>query len=179
MKLEPTQIEGVILLSPPTFDDPRGSFRPLYAQRLHSQAGYTHQWAEMNLSQTCQGCIRGLHLQEQHPQAKLITVVAGSIFDIVVDLRPGPHFGRWQSFHLSADPREGPSQIYLPPGIAHGFATPDQPATITYLVSEPWQPDHERVLAWNDPTLNIPWPLTNPTLSPRDQNALPLEHFRS
>ena len=131
-------LPGVTLLSPPQFPDSRGSFRPLFAKRLHTP--FQHPWAEMNLSHTEAGVIRGLHFQDPEPQAKLITVVSGTIFDVVVDLRPGPHFGRFETFTLSASDDAYPSQIYLPEGLAHGFATPDGPATIAYLVSRPWNP---------------------------------------
>ena len=172
MKTEHTNIEGCVLLTPPSFDDSRGSFRPLFAQRFHSEAGYSHPWAEMNLSHTDEGCIRGLHLQDPQPQAKLITVISGTIFDVAVDLRPGPNYGKWQSFELSADKPDTPSQIYLPEGLAHGLATPNGPATIAYLVSKSWNPETEKVIAWNDPTLNIPWPVTNPKVSDRDANGI-------
>lgn len=170
-----TKLQGVTLFSPPRFDDSRGSFRPLFARRLHAEAGYTHSWAEMNLSHTEEGGIRGLHFQEPEPQAKLITVITGTIFDVAVDLRPGPDFGKWESFELSADQSHLPSQIYLPPGFAHGLATPSGPATIAYLVSTPWNPETEQVLAWNDPQLAISWPLDRPELSERDQNGVSLE----
>lgn len=171
MKTQETSLEGVILLSPPQYADSRGAFRPIFAQRLHAQAGDSHPWTEMNLSHTKRGCIRGLHFQHPHPQAKLITVVSGTIFDVAIDLRPGKNFGRYETFTLSADNPEHPSQIYLPEGFAHGLATPDGPATIAYLVSSPWNPETEQVLAWDDPTLAIPWPLPTPDLSPRDKQG--------
>ncbi|MGJ8725406.1 MAG: dTDP-4-dehydrorhamnose 3,5-epimerase [Roseibacillus sp.] len=174
MKIESTNLDGVMLLTPPRFDDSRGTFRPLFAQRLHAEAGYSHPWAEMNLSETEEGCIRGLHFQDPEPQAKLITVISGTIFDVAVDLRLGPNFGKWQSFQLSADRSETPSQIYLPPGFAHGLATPQGPATIAYLVSTPWSPETEQVLAWSDPDLSIEWPITEPKLSERDQKGVHL-----
>ncbi|MEM9081301.1 MAG: dTDP-4-dehydrorhamnose 3,5-epimerase family protein [Verrucomicrobiota bacterium] len=176
MNEQPTSLPGVTLLSPPHFNDQRGSFRPVYADRLHQS--YQHPWAEMNLSHTQQGVIRGLHFQQPHPQAKLITVVFGTIFDVVVDLRPGPNFGQFETFTLSAKDPNLPSQIYLPPGLAHGLATPHGPPTNAYLVSTPWNPETEQILAWNDPQLNIPWPLSQPTLSPRDQNGTPLANLR-
>ena len=170
MKITHSQIEGLTILSPPRFDDPRGSFHPVFAQRLHHQAGYSHDWAEMNVSHTAEGSIRGLHFQNPNPQAKLITVISGTIFDVVVDLRPdSPTFLKHESFTLSADNSELPSQIYVPEGLAHGFATHQGPATIAYLVSSPWDPATEQVLAWNDPELNIQWPISEVTLSDRDQ----------
>ena len=177
MKTKPTSLNGVMLLTPPRFDDSRGSFRPLFAQRLHAEAGYSHPWAEMNLSETEEGCIRGLHFQDPEPQAKLITVIAGTIFDVAVDLRLGSNFGKWESFRLAANETGIPSQIYLPSGFAHGLATPDGPATIAYLVSSPWNPETEQVLAWDDTDLAISWPLANPKLSERDQKGISLRNL--
>ncbi len=175
MKEHPTSVHGATLLFPPRFDDTRGSFRPVFANRLHQP--YQHPWAEMNLSHTEQGAIRGLHFQNPEPQAKLITVVAGTIFDVVVDLRSGPQFGHFETFTLSADDPELPSQIYLAPGLAHGLATPHGPATIAYLVSTPWNPQTEQVIAYNDPELAIPWPIDNPMLSPRDLSGQLLQNI--
>lgn len=173
MKTTETKLPGVVLLSPPRFDDTRGSFRPLFAERLHTQAGYSHPWAEMNLSHSEKDTIRGLHFQDPQPQAKLITVISGTIFDVTLDIRPdSPTFGQFETFKLSAEDQECPSQIYLPEGLAHGLATPEGPATIAYLVSSPWNPDTEKVIAWDDPDLAIPWPLDHPRLSDRDQGGL-------
>ena len=172
MKTTKTTLPGVVLLSPPRFDDSRGTFRPLFADRLHAQAGYSHPWAEMNLSESEQGTIRGLHFQDPHPQAKLITVISGTIFDVALDLRrDSPTFGKFETFTLSAENPDLPSQIYLPEGLAHGLATPHGPATIAYLVSSPWNPNTEKVLRWDDPTLKIPWPIEEPKLSPRDSGG--------
>lgn len=178
MKSTTTTLPGVTLLHPPRFDDERGAFRPVFAERLHAEAGYDHPWAEMNLSHTDQGCVRGLHFQEPNAQAKLITVVSGTIFDVVADLRrDSPTFGKWVSFTLSADDPDFASQIYIPEGLAHGLATPDGPATIAYLVSKPWNPETEQVLRWDDPSLAIPWPVENPALSARDQQGVTFEEI--
>lgn len=178
MDITQTTIKGLTLLSPPRFDDQRGSFRPVFAQRLHHKTGHFHDWSEMNVSHTAKGSIRGLHFQNPNAQAKLITVISGTIFDVAVDLRPdSPTFLKHESFTLSADNPEQPSQIYLPEGLAHGFATHLGPATIAYLVSSPWDPDTEQVLAWNDPELNIAWPISDVTLSNRDKTGLTLNEL--
>ena len=171
--IKTTELDGVLLLSPPAFTDERGCFRPIFARRLHEEAGIRHAWQEMNISETLAGCVRGLHYQMPNPQAKLITVIAGQVFDVVVDLRADSRdFGKWESFELSKD---GPySQIYIPEGFAHGIATSVGPATIAYLVSVPWSPKDERVLAWDDPDLAIPWPVTAPVLSRRDRDGCSL-----
>ena len=176
----PTTLAGVTLLDPPRLSDQRGMFRPVFAKRLHADAGYAHQWEEMNLSHTKQGCVRGLHFQQPNGQAKLISVVEGTIFDVVVDLRPdSATFGKWESFTLSGSDPSHPSQIYIPEGFAHGLATPEGPATIAYLVSRPWHPENEHVLLWNDPELAIPWPVTEPSLSTRDQAGTPMAELKS
>ena len=178
MKVTRSSLNGVALLTPPRFDDARGSFRPVFAQRLHGEGGFDHAWSEMNLSHSEKNSIRGLHLQDPQWQAKLITVISGTIFDVVVDLRKdSPTFGKWESFTLSADHPDHPSQIYIPEGFAHGLATPDGQATISYLVSSPWNPESEKVLAWDDPDLAIPWPVKNPQLSERDQQGLSLKEL--
>ncbi len=172
MKQIETALPGVRLLFPPRFEDARGSFRPVFASRLHELT--SHAWAEMNITETAPGCIRGLHYQRPHAQAKLITVVSGTIFDVVVDLRPGTNFGKHITVTLSADDASQPSQIYIPEGLAHGLATPHGPATIAYLVSQPWSPADEIVIAYNDPTLAIAWPFENPILSERDHRGISL-----
>lgn len=176
MKHLETALPGVLLLFSPRFEDARGTFRPVFAARLHALA--SHPWAEMNITETAPGCIRGLHFQRLHAQAKLITLVSGTIFDVVVDLRPGSNFGKHLTFTLSADDPALPSQIYIPEGLAHGLATPHGPATIAYLVSQPWSPADEVVLAYNDPSLAIAWPIENPILSDRDRNGITLEKSR-
>ncbi len=175
MKPIETTLPGVMLLYPPRFDDARGTFRPIFATRLHELA--SHSWAEMNMSVTARGVIRGLHFQHPRGQAKLITVISGTIFDVVVDLRPGPSFLKHITVTLSADDPSHPSQIYIPEGLAHGLATPHESATITYLVSQPWSPEDEHVIAYNDPTLAIAWPLPNPILSDRDRLGELIENF--
>lgn len=172
MKQIETTLPGVRLLFPPRFEDSRGSFRPVFASRLHELT--SHPWAEMNITETAPGCIRGLHFQRPRAQAKLITVVSGTIFDVVVDLRPGATFGKHITVTLSADDPAQPSQIYIPEGLAHGLATPHGPATIAYLVSQPWSPADEFVIAYNDPALAIAWPCSNPVLSERDLNGIML-----
>lgn len=175
MTSQKTCIPGVLLLNPPRFDDERGSFRPIFAERLHPELEIPSTWSEMNFSHTLTDCIRGLHFQSPNPQAKLITVISGYIWDVVVDLRENsPTKGRFESYHLSSH-GDYPSQIYLPEGIAHGFATTAEEAYISYLVSSPWSPGSEHVLAWNDPSLAIPWPTKKPQISGRDSKGLSLK----
>ncbi|MBT8037297.1 MAG: dTDP-4-dehydrorhamnose 3,5-epimerase [Verrucomicrobiae bacterium] len=169
MKVTTCRIPGVKLMELPVFPDSRGCFMPLIAERLHATHGIPTQWAETNLSVSEQGVIRGLHFQDPEPQAKLVTVVSGTIFDVALDLRPdSPTFGSFESFELSAGGGGLPNQIYLPEGLAHGFATPVGPASVVYHVSRPWRPDNEQLIPWDDERFAITWPLKNPKLSLRD-----------
>jgi len=171
-------LEEVKIITTPVFPDERGSLTPAYAQRLHQQEGIHQTWQEFNISISAPGTLRGLHFQNPLPQAKLITVLSGRIFDVVVDLRKSsPTFGQFETFLLSAG---GENQIYIPEGFAHGLAVPkdsEEKATIAYLVSEAWNPECEQVLAWNE--LDIPWPFENPKLSRRDTEGLSIDDVRT
>ena len=169
VEVQETEIPGVLLLAPPRFADSCGSLCTLFTEKSHQKFG--HDWAEVNLSHTKAGVVRGLYFQHPRPRAELISLVAGSLFDVVVDLRPdSEEFGRVITFELSLNAGRF-SQIYLPPGMAHGFGTALGPATITCLVSEPCRSEDRQVLAWNDPDLAIEWPGGNPVLSEQDQNG--------
>lgn len=169
MKFTACRIPGVKFIELPVYLDSRGSFLPLIADRFHTPCGIPTHWAETNLSSTGPGVIRGLHYQEPNAQAKLITVVSGDIFDVIVDLRPeSTTYGEFECFTLSAGGVRGPNQVFLPEGLAHGFATPHGPAMIVYQVSRPWSPDHEKLIPWNDERYAIPWPIQKPILSSRD-----------
>jgi dTDP-4-dehydrorhamnose 3,5-epimerase len=111
--------------------------------------------------------LRGLHYQIRQPQGKLVRVVAGAIYDVVVDMRKSSHtFGRWVGVELSAENRR---QLWVPPGFAHGFVVTSEAAEVLYKTTDYWAPEHERSLAWNDPSLGIDWPLEGaPTLSAKD-----------
>ena len=170
-------LDGLRLLKTPHFEDERGWFLPAFAERIHHEAGIHHRWAEMNISSSRRGVIRGLHFQHPMAQAKIISVLEGSIWDVAVDLRPAsPTYLQWESFELSPQTY---SQIYLPAGFAHGLATPREPATIAYLVSEPYRPEAQKVLRWDDPALQIPWPIAEPILSARDLAGTPLAEIKA
>jgi dTDP-4-dehydrorhamnose 3,5-epimerase len=128
-----------------------------------------------NHSGSRQGVLRGLHYQIRKPQGKLVSVLAGEIFDVAVDLRrSSPTFGRWVSVALSAQNRR---QMWIPAGFAHGFYTVSEWAEVMYKVNDYYNPEAERTLLWNDPQLAIPWPLTQgrpPLLSPKDAQGKPL-----
>lgn len=133
-------------------------------------------WQQWNISQSRQGVLRGLHFQSPFPQAKLIRVVQGSVWDVVVDLRKGsPTYGRWQSYELS---EKTPESLYIPEGFAHGFLTMSPTATLIYAVSCARHAESEQIIRWDDPDLAIAWPLEQaPILSDRDAEAMSLSSF--
>ncbi len=151
------------LFTPTVHADERGSFFEVWRA-----SDLDVQFVQANQSGSVQGVLRGLHHQVGRPQGKLVRVVVGTIWDVAVDLRrASPTFGRWAATELSA---EGHEALWIPPGFAHGFLTVSEHAEVTYLVTAPWEPAGERVLAWN--ALDIPWPLDGaPILSERDAAA--------
>ncbi|NWK57275.1 dTDP-4-dehydrorhamnose 3,5-epimerase [Verrucomicrobiaceae bacterium N1E253] len=165
------RLEGVLLLDRTRHLDERGWFEVLDDPVLHERMGELGMsWQQWNMSHSKQGVLRGLHYQEKpYGQAKLIRVVRGRIWDVVVDLRKkSPTFGRWQGFELSADE---PQALFISEGFAHGFVTLSEEAELIYAVSRPRHESSERVLRWDDPDLAIPWPVEGPSLSERDHLA--------
>lgn len=168
MNVLPTTIPGVLILEPRVFTDDRGSFYESFNQRVFEDAvGAPVSFVQDNHSHSRRGVLRGLHYQEVHPQGKLVRVVAGSVFDVAADIRPdSPTCGRWMGLELSAGNRR---QLWIPPGLAHGFLVLSDSADLLYKTTDYYAPQHERCVLWNDPTLAVRWPLTGPPiLSPRD-----------
>jgi dTDP-4-dehydrorhamnose 3,5-epimerase len=137
----------------------------------HADAGLPTNFVQDNLSTSAPGVLRGLHLQCPGAQAKLVSILAGSIYDVAVDVRVGsPHFGRWMGAMLSADDHR---QVFLPAGFAHGFVvTSAAPAMVTCKVDAPYAAGNELTIVWNDPALGIEWPLRDPMLSDKDRAGL-------
>lgn len=130
-----------------------------------------------NLSKSKQGVLRGLHYQQKNPQGKLVQVLDGNIYDVVVDVRcQSPTFGRWQGFQLSS---QQPQQLWVPPGFAHGFLVLSKSALVLYKCTAYYHADDEVCLAWNDPDVGISWPTSRPTLSHKDQQALSLQSIKA
>jgi dTDP-4-dehydrorhamnose 3,5-epimerase len=172
---EPLEIDGVMLLEPHVFSDERGHFFESHNQReLEKIIGRTVTFVQDNQARSARNVLRGLHYQVRRPQAKLVRVVAGEIYDVTVDLRRrSTTFGRHVAVHLSAENRR---QVWIPEGCAHGYLALTAFADVIYKVSDYWTPDDEHCIAWNDPTLAIPWPLqTAPTLSVKDQRGIAFE----
>ena len=171
MKVTPTRIPEVLILEPKVFEDSRGFFLESYNRRAFKQAtGLDHDFVQDNESFSARNVLRGLHYQVRQPQGKLITAIAGEIFDVAVDLRRGsPTFGKWASATLSGGTHR---TIWIPPGFAHGFLVLSEQALVHYKASDYYAPEHERTIMWNDPELAIPWPLEgDPIVSDKDQRG--------
>lgn len=171
MKLISTALSGVCVLQPTVYEDDRGFFMESFNRRDFAKlVGSTPDFVQHNHSHSKHGVIRGLHYQLRHPQGKLVRVTSGEIYDVAVDLRPhSPTFGQWTSTILSAQNR---LQLWIPPGFAHGFAVTSQTADVVYNATAYYAPNDERCLRWNDPALNIHWPISSPTLSAKDQAGI-------
>ena len=180
MQVSPTAIADVLMIEPRVFGDERGFFFESYNENAFRAAtGFQLGVVQDNHSKSTKNVLRGLHYQiEPRAQGKLIRVVAGAVFDVVVDIRPNsPTFGHWVGEHLSAENRR---QLWIPAGMAHGFLTLTDVAEILYKTTDYYSPQHERCIAWNDPDLAIAWPLDGePVLSARDRAGQPWSHMRS
>jgi dTDP-4-dehydrorhamnose 3,5-epimerase len=170
LKIKPTQIPDVLLIHPEVHGDARGFLMETYREEAFIQAGLRVNFVQDNHSLSTQGVLRGLHYQIRQPQAKLVRVVVGEIYDIAVDLRrSSATFGRWVGESLSADNKQ---QLYIPEGFAHGFLVLSTKAEVLYKASDYYAPEWDRTLLWNDPALAISWPLQpgqNPLISPKDK----------
>lgn len=174
MKSVETALPGVRLLELASFGDPRGRFMETYNRDRYRACGIDLEFVQDNFSSSTRDVVRGLHYQLAHPQGKLIHVIHGAIYDVAVDIRRGsPTFGQWVGAELSEENR---SQMWIPPGFAHGFVTTSEIAYVCYKVTANYVPADERAVQWDDPQLAISWPLAGPpTLSTRDRAAPPLE----
>lgn len=170
-----TNLPEVLILQPKVFGDARGFFFESFNARDFAEAtGLNLQFVQDNHSRSSRGVLRGLHYQIKHSQGKLVRVVAGEVFDVVVDMRKdSPQFGQWTGCHLTA---ENAKQLWVPPGFAHGFFVMSESADFLYKTTDYWFPEHERCLLWNDPQLAIEWPLGDiaPLLAAKDATGLPL-----
>jgi len=173
MKVTPTAIPDVLLVEPQVFGDDRGFFFESYNERAFAAAvGGPVRFVQDNHSRSGRGVLRGLHYQAEQPQGKLVRVVTGAVFDVAVDIRPGsPTCGAWVGVELTEANRH---QLWIPPGLAHGFLVLSESAEFLYKTTDYYAPRHERCILWNDPTLAIRWPLAGqPILSARDAAGLP------
>jgi dTDP-4-dehydrorhamnose 3,5-epimerase len=169
MKRSETGLPGVCVIEPVVHGDRRGWFSETWRRDTFAGLGIDHDFVQDNQSLSCRGVLRGLHYQLRQPQAKLVRVLHGEVFDVAVDVRRGsPTFGRWTSVTLSGENRR---MFYIPVGFAHGFCVVSESAEFFYKCSAPYSPMDERGIAWDDPALAIPWPLTGqaPLISDKDR----------
>lgn len=166
MKVIQASLKGVLILEPQVFKDRRGFFMEIHHQKRYSQPGLNHIFVQDNLSHSVHSTLRGLHYQLNHPQAKLVQVIKGSVFDVSVDIRLGsPSFGKWTGIHLSDENRR---QVFVPEGFAHGFCVLSETADVIYKCTDFYAPDDDGGILWSDPTIAVDWPIIDPLLSDKD-----------
>jgi dTDP-4-dehydrorhamnose 3,5-epimerase len=172
VKVTPTEIPDVLILEPTVHRDERGFFMESWREDRFASEGVGARFVQDNHSHSVQGTLRGLHYQVQRPQGKLVRVVSGEVYDVAVDLRrSSPTFGRCVAGTLSS---ENHHQLWIPAGFAHGFYVLSESADLLYKCTEYYAPAHDRTLRWDDPELDIPWPLISgrpPLLSMKDAAA--------
>ena len=173
MKVTPTALPDVLLIEPRVFGDARGFFFESWNERAFDAAGIRERFVQDNHSRSARNVLRGLHYQIRQPQGKLVRVVAGEIFDVVVDIRKSsPTCGRHASIRLSADAH---NMLWVPVGFAHGFCVTSEFAEVLYKTTDFYAPEHERCILWNDPAMGIDWPLQGDAiLSGKDATGRPL-----
>jgi dTDP-4-dehydrorhamnose 3,5-epimerase len=175
MRAVPLALPDLVLIEHRRFEDPRGAFYESWNERAFSAAGIAARFVQENVSVSAALVLRGLHYQIPHAQGKLVRVLAGEIFDVVVDLRrSSPAFGR--SLAVSLDAMHAQS-LWVPPGFAHGFLALAPDTRVQYKVTDFWSRESEHTLAWNDPALGIRWPIPEggaPLLSDKDREGAPL-----
>lgn len=173
MNIVETNIPDLKIIEPKVFGDERGFFFESFNCKKFSEAiGRDVVFVQDNHSKSARNVLRGLHYQIQHTQAKLVRVVSGEVFDVAVDLRrSSPTFGKWLGVMLSA---ENNRQLWIPEGFAHGFVVTSDSAEFLYKTTDYWYPEYERTIIWNDPQLDIDWPLDEvPVVSAKDQQGVP------
>ena len=166
IKVKNTSLEGFLIIEPNCYKDDRGFFLETYQEDIYKAAGITDKFVQDNQSRSIKGVIRGMHFQVNRPQAQIVTIMRGLVFDVGVDLRQNsPTFGRWHGVELSD---VGQRQVYMAPGIAHGFCVLSDLADLHYKVSRFYDPDDECGMVWNDSEVNIDWPSITPLIHQRD-----------
>jgi dTDP-4-dehydrorhamnose 3,5-epimerase len=167
MNVIETSIQGVKIVEPKRFGDQRGYFFESWHREKYSMAGIDKNFVQDNCSLSCYGTVRGLHYQLTHPQAKLVQVLKGAVYDVAVDIRLGsPTFGQWVGVELSED---NGRQLFVPEGFAHGFCVVSEEALFSYKCSDFYMPHDEGGILWSDPGIGIQWPDVDPVISQKDQ----------
>jgi len=169
-------VPDVILVEPDLHRDDRGFFLETWQRERYGDSGIDFDFVQDNHSRSAHGVLRGLHMQVEHPQGKLVRCIEGEVYDVAVDVRPAsPTFGQWAAANLSA---KNFQQLWIPPGFAHGFCVVSEYAQFEYKCTDFYAPGAEITLAWNDPALAIPWPVLDPSLSDKDRRGLSLAEVR-
>lgn len=167
MNITMTHIPGVLIIEPNVFVDHRGFFLETFQAKRYQEHGIPEEFVQDNISRSSQGILRGLHFQREHAQGKLVYVTHGSALDVAVDVRRGsPTFGQSLAVELSDSNHR---QVYIPPGLAHGFYAISPVVDFVYKCTDYYHPGVEVGIIWNDPDLNIPWPVSDPTMTERDK----------
>ncbi len=175
MNVLETELSGVLVIEPKVFGDARGFFMESWNGARYQEHGIKDHFVQDNLSLSANGVLRGLHFQYPRAQGKLVSVLAGEVFDVAVDIRVGsPTFGRWIGVTLSA---ENKRQFWVPPGFAHGFVVTGESALFSYKCTDYYAPEYDGTILWNDPAIGIQWPIQNPSLSDKDRAAPPLDRM--
>lgn len=176
MNIIPTKLKDVLIVEPKVFTDNRGFFMETYHLSRYQSMGIDRQFVQDNLSYSVKGTLRGLHFQINHPQAKLVQVIQGEIFDVAVDIRPGsPTFGQWVGEYLTSDNKR---QLFIPEGFAHGFCVLSDTALFLYKCSDVYAPGDEGGILWSDPDIGIVWPVQHPIISEKDSRFSCLSELR-
>jgi len=176
MNVAPGKLKDVVVIEPKVFGDARGFFLETWSAKRYVDAGVPDAFVQDNISFSARGILRGLHFQKPNPQGKLVSVLAGEVYDVVVDLRgDSPTCGQWEPFSLTGDSKR---QVYVPPGFAHGFQVVSETALFHYKCTDYYAPANEHTLRWDDPDLAIPWPVPNPIVSDKDRKGVRLRDLR-
>jgi len=174
MNLIKTPLEGFLVIEPDFFEDERGFFLETFQKKRYVEAGIDDIFLQDNQSRSSNKVLRGMHFQLEQPQAQIVTVLRGCIYDVAVDIRTeSKTFGKWYGVKLSDDQRH--RQVYMAPGFAHGFCVLSDYADLHYKVSTSYNPNDEYGILWNDSLIGIEWPISNPIISQRDLGYMGLK----
>jgi dTDP-4-dehydrorhamnose 3,5-epimerase len=176
MKVSKTNLPGVLIIEPKIFGDHRGFFKETFQNERYKEAGITLPFVQDNYSRSKRGVLRGLHLQKQRPQGKLVSCPRGAVFDVAVDVDPASKtFGKYVGVELT---EENHLQLWIPPGYAHGFCVLSEVADFQYKCTDLYFPEDEGGLIWNDPDVAIKWPIKDPQLSDKDLQLPTLQYLK-
>ena len=171
MNISTTDLDGVLIVDPEIHQDKRGFLLETFVlDKYEEKFGVDLKFVQNNLSRTFKNTLRGMHFQKNFPQGKLIYSVCGSVYDVIVDIRKeSSSFGKWIDVTLSSENRK---QLWIPPGLAHGFLVTSEYADLVYKFTDYYHQEDEGCLLWNDPVVGIDWPVENPILSGKDKEGL-------